>query len=211
MLADTGLALVTSKLTFGPATQCAGWWFPRQPLAGYFTSAQAQAAGFSRPLVAYQTRSGRFLHIAHGLYRLAQFPHSPLEDLYVAWLRAGPAAVISHKSALAVYGLSDHLPSRTHLIVPRTASRRRVGVQLHSHRLRRDEITHRESMPLTTVPRTLIDVAVSGLAVEFVVQAIQEALQRGLTTAEQLRRYADRRGGRGAELMRKALVQMGSR
>ena len=182
-----------------------------EPQAGYFTSAQAQAAGFSRPLVAYQTRAGRFLHVAHGLYRLAQFPHSPLEDLYVAWLRAGAAAVISHESALAVYGLSDYLPSRTHLIVPRTASHRHVGVRLHSHHLRQDEITHREGLPLTTVPRTLVDVAVSGLAEEFVVQAIREALQRGLTTTAELRRYAGRRGGRGAQLIRKALAQMGGR
>src|SRR5579859_7679412 len=111
-----------------------------EPQAGYFTSAQAQAAGFSRPLIAYQTRAGRFRHVAHGLYRLAQFPHSPFEDLYVAWLRAGSSAVISHESALAVYGLSDHLPSRTHLIVPRTASRRRPGLHLHTHRLARGEI-----------------------------------------------------------------------
>src|SRR5450759_3056638 len=123
-----------------------------EPQAGYFTTAQGQAAGFSRPLLAYQTQAGRFLHVAHGLYRLAQFPHSPFEDLYVAWLRAGPDAVIYHDRALAVYGLSDHLPSRTHLIVPRTASRRRTGVRLHTHQLKRSEITHREGLPLTTVP-----------------------------------------------------------
>src|ERR1700694_4556431 len=123
-----------------------------EPQAGYFTSTQAQAAGFSRPLLAYQTRAGRFLHVAHGLYRLAQFPHSPFEDLYVAWLMAGPSAVISHESALAIYGLSDHLPSMTHLIVPRTATRRRAGVRLHTHCLKRSETTQRDGLPLTTVP-----------------------------------------------------------
>jgi predicted transcriptional regulator of viral defense system len=180
-----------------------------EPQAGYFTTAQGQAAGFSRPLLAYQTQAGRFLHVAHGLYRLAQFPHSPFEDLYVAWLRAGPDAVISHDSALAVYGLSDHLPSRTHLIVPRTASRRRTGVRLHTHQLKRSEITHREGLPLTTVPRTLADISAGGLAEEQVVQAIQEALQRGLTTAKELRQYAGKRGGRGAELIRMTLNQLG--
>ena len=182
-----------------------------EPQAGYFTSAQAQTAGFSRPLLAYQTRAGRFLHVAHGLYRLAQFPHAPYEDLFAAWLLAGPAAVISHESALAVYGLSDNLPSLTHLIVPRTASRRRAGVRLHTPRLQRDEIAQREGLPLTTVPRTLVDVAVGGLAEELVVQSIQEALQRGLTTADELRQYAVRRGGRGAELMLTALKQWGDR
>jgi len=73
-----------------------------EPQADYFTSAQTQAAGFSRPLIAYQTRAGRFLHVAHGLCRLAQFPHSPFEDQFVAWRKAAPSAVISHESALTV-------------------------------------------------------------------------------------------------------------
>ena len=182
-----------------------------EPQAGYFTAAQAQAAGFSRPLLAYQARAGRFLHVAHGLYRLAQFPHSSYEELFVAWLLAGPAAVISHESALAVYGLSDSLPSVTHLIVPRTASRRRGGERLHTHHLARDEIAQREGLPLTSVPRTLVDVALGGLAPALVVQSIQQALQRGLTTADELRQYAVRRGGRGAELMLKAHAQWGDR
>jgi predicted transcriptional regulator of viral defense system len=180
-----------------------------EPQAGYFTSAQARTAGFSRPLIAYQNRAGRFLHVGHGLYRLAQFPHSPYEDLFAAWLKAGPSAVISHESALAVYGLSDHLPSMTHLIVPRTASHRRAGVRLHTNGLRRDEITQREGLRLTTVPRTLADVAVGGLAEEFVIQAVREALERGLTTADELCQYAVQRGGRGADLLLKALEQLG--
>jgi predicted transcriptional regulator of viral defense system len=147
--------------------------------------------------------------VAHGVYRLAQFPHSPFEDLYIAWLRAGPAAVISHESALAVYGLSDNLPSAVHLIVPRTASRRRAGIHMHTHRLERHEITRREGLPLTTGPRTLADVAVGGLAEDLVVRAIQEAVQRGLTTPEALRDYARQRSGRGAQIMLKTLDRAG--
>jgi predicted transcriptional regulator of viral defense system len=181
-----------------------------EPQASYFTAAQAQATGFSRPLLAYQVKTRHFLRVAHSIYRLTQFPHSPFEDLYAAWLRAGSTAVISHESALAVYGLSDNLPGAVHLIVPRTASRRRAGLRLHTHRLERQDVTRREGLPLTTVPRTLADVAASGLAEELVVQATQEALQRGLTTPAALRDYARRRGGRGAELMLKTLEQIGA-
>ncbi len=174
--------------------------------AGYFTTAQAQTAGFSPPTLAYHVKHGRFLHSWHGVYRLAQFPHTPFEDLYAAWLTAGPAAVISHESALALYGLSDNLPSAVHLIVPRTASRRHPGLRLHTHHLKPAEITRREGLPLTTVPRTLADVAAGGLAEELVGQAIHEALQRGLAAPEALRHYAHQRGGRGAHLILKALA-----
>jgi hypothetical protein len=61
---------------------------------------------------------------------------------------------------------------------------------------------------VTTISRTLADVAVSGLAEELVAQATQEALQRGLTTMTALQQYASRRGGRGAERLRKILEQL---
>jgi predicted transcriptional regulator of viral defense system len=164
--------------------------------AGYFTAAQAQAVGFSRPLLSYYTKAGRFDRVRQGIYRLVQFPGSPYEDLFVAWLRTGPDSVISHESALAVYELSDVLPGEAHVIVPRTASRRRKGIRLHTNRLETDEVTQRAGLPITAVARTIADVIASGLAQEQVGQAVQEALRRGLTTRESLLAQAVRRGGK---------------
>jgi predicted transcriptional regulator of viral defense system len=173
--------------------------------AGYFTAAQAQAAGFSRPLLSYYTKVGRFDRIRRGIYRLVQFPGSPYEDLFVAWLRTGPDSVISHESALAVYELSDVLPAEVHVIVPRTASRRRRGIRLHTNRLRTDEVTQRAGLPITTAARTIADVIASGLAQEQVGQAIEEALRRGLTTRESLLAQAARRGGRVGRVLGRLL------
>jgi predicted transcriptional regulator of viral defense system len=164
--------------------------------AGYFTAAQAQGVDFSRPLLSYYTKTGRFSRIRHGIYRLVQFPASPYEDLFVAWLRTGPDAVISHESALAVYELSDVLPGEVHVIVPRTASRRRKGIRLHTNRLESDEVTRRAGLPVTTVARTIADALTAGLAQEQVGQAVQEALRRGLTTRAKLLAQIARRGGR---------------
>ena len=168
--------------------------------AGYFTAAQARLAGFSHALVSYHLQSGLFERIHPGIYRLKRFPASPHEDLFVAWLRTGPHAVLSHDSALALYDLSDLLPNEIHLIIPRTASRRHPGLHLHTNRLESDEVTHYAGLPITTVPRTIADVAASGLSEELVRQAIQEALRRGLTTTDQLRINASRRGGRVSHL-----------
>jgi len=177
--------------------------------AGYFTAAQAQAVGFSRPLLSYYAKAGRFSRIGRGIYRLSRFPGSPHEDLFVAWLRTGPNSVISHKSALAVYELSDVLPGEVHVIVPRTASRRRKGIRLHTNRLRPDEVTQRAGLPITTVPRTIADAIASGLAQEQVDQAIREALQRGLTTREDLLAQAAHRGGRISQVLQRLLSQKG--
>ena len=169
--------------------------------AGYFTAFQAQSVGFSRPVLVHNTNIGRFKRVAHGIYRLAQFPNSQFEDLFVAWLQTGPNSVISHDSALALYELSDTLPAEIHVTIPRTGSRRRRGLRLHTQHLEADEITRRAGLPVTTAARTIADVAIAGMADELVRQAIDEAIHRGLVTRRALELQARRRKGRAAILI----------
>jgi len=173
--------------------------------AGYFTTAQAQRAGYSRGLVAHHAKTGAFERVRSGVYRLTRFPGSPREDLYIAWLTAGTRAVVSHDSALELYGLSDLLPAETHLTLPRTSSRRRQGIRMHTTILDASEITTRDGLPVTTVTRTIADVARSGAAPELIGQAVGEALARGLVTDEELRAQASKRGGRAKREILSAL------
>ena len=170
---------------------------------GYFTSAQAKEAGFSYERLSSNAKSGKFLRARHGIYRLALFPNLPNEDLFVAWLRTAPNSVISHESALSLYELSDIIPNEIHVIVPRTSSRRRSGIRQHTNQLQTEEITRREGLPVTTVARTIADVASSGLSEEHIRQAITEALQRGLATRKELVIQAKHRGGRMREIIRR--------
>jgi predicted transcriptional regulator of viral defense system len=169
---------------------------------GYFTARQAARAGFSAERLTDYSKNGRFLRVAHGVYRLAQFPSSRFEDLFVAWLKCGPKSAISHESALALYDLSDVLPGEVHVTVPRTASRRRKGIRLHTNRLPPGSLVKREGLMVTSVPRTIADVAKAGLSEDHVAHAIREALLRGLTTSQALMTEARRRGGRAARLTR---------
>ena len=120
----------------------------------------------------------------------------------MAWLKCGPKSAISHESALALYDLSDVLPAEVHVTVPRTASRRRNGIRLHTNRLRPADVVKREGLPVTSVPRTIADVARAGLSEDHVAHAIRDALQRGLTTKQALLAEARRRGGRAARLIK---------
>jgi len=178
--------------------------------AGYFTTAQARSSGFTRSLLAYHVKRGLFERIGRGVYRLKRFPASPHEDLFAACLRVGPQAVISHDSALALYDLSDLLPAEIHLTVPRTASRRHQGLRLHTNRLEAREMTHYSGLPVTTVARTIADVANSGLADELVIQAVRQALRLGMTTPEDLRTAGLGRGRRAAQLIARALEERGA-
>jgi predicted transcriptional regulator of viral defense system len=173
--------------------------------AGYFTTAQAADAGYSRALLAHHAASGSLERVDHGIYRLRRYPESPHADLVVASLRAGDAAAISHESALALWDLSDVMPFEIHVTMPRTASRRRPGLRLHTSALGEDDVTERDGVRVTTVERTIADVARSGLSSELVLQAIGEALERGLTTRARLQHLGEVRGGRTKRLVERAL------
>jgi predicted transcriptional regulator of viral defense system len=175
---------------------------------GYFATRQARRVGISRDQLSYQTKAGQLERIVHGIYRLRRFPASPYEDLFVALLRTGPHSVISHESALGVYDLTDALPAQVHVTVPRTASRRREGIRLHTKAIDASEITTRNGLSVTTVPRTIADVAAAGLAEEFVIQAVHEAIDRGLIAAGELRTAREIYGGRAARIIRQALREM---
>lgn len=160
--------------------------------AGYFTSKQAHEAGYSRERLSDLTAREQFIRFQRGIYRLSHFPASRFEDLFVAFLRTGPDSVISHDSALAVFDLSDVLPAEIHVIMPRTGSRRRSGIRLHTNKIETDEITRREGLPITSPSRTIADVITNGLGRDLVRQAVDDAIKKGLVTKAQLLDQADR-------------------
>jgi predicted transcriptional regulator of viral defense system len=177
--------------------------------AGYFTTGQAEAAGVDRPRLSRNAAAGRLQRVRRGVYRLTHFPRSRHEDLFIAWLETGPHSVISHDSALGLYDLSDALPAAIHVTVPRTASRRRHGLRLHTGRISPEEITSYEGLPVTTVARTIADVALEGLSEEVVEQAVREAISAGLVQPEDLLAAAGRCSRRVRQVVYRALERVG--
>lgn len=130
-----------------------------EPCAGWFRAADATGAGVSRQQLARYVTSGVLQRSAHGVYRLRHFPVQRFEDVIEACLWAGPAAVASHDTALAVYGLGDAMPASIHITVPRRLRKERRGVIVHVASFADSEIETRDYVAITTVERTINDVA----------------------------------------------------
>src|SRR5579859_1531425 len=178
--------------------------------AGYFTAEQAQLCGFSTALLTHHAKTGRFIHLRHGLYRLRAYPSSPREHVLAAWLAVGKdIAVVSHESALDLLDLSDIIPNAVHVTVPR--SRRNLpslpGVKIHtsSRPLRPSDLAYREGMVVTSATRTILDAAESGTAPEQIELAVVQAIRRGIALPDVLQREAAGRGQRVASLVERAL------
>lgn len=158
-----------------------------QAQSGYFTAKQAAAIGYSYPHLDYHVRAGNFERAGHGFYYLPEIPLSENDDLVRLsfWSRDRndkPQAVASHETALAVHGLSDILPTKIHLTVPRAYRKfPGKGTVLHRAQLGSAEIEERDGFLVTTPLRTILDVAADkSLAAEHLEKAVGEALDRGL-------------------------------
>jgi very-short-patch-repair endonuclease len=123
-----------------------------------------------------------------------------------AVLACGPGAVLTHRDAAVLWDLRQSNSAKIDVTVPsRNGRKRHAGIRAHrSGRLRRDEVTVRNGIPVTTVARTLLDLAdvLDG-----------QALKRTITEAEYLNLFdlaainavvQNNPGRRGAKLMEAA-------
>ncbi len=185
---------------------------------GYFTAKQARACGFDRYLLRHHVQTGRYRRIWRGVYRLSHFPENPHDEIIAAWMALGAEkAVASHETALQLYDLSDIVPQKIHLTIPRGSragsARAPKAVQIHTTRapFLPGEIVERDGIRVTSPARAIVDAAVDGMMPDQVVRAVTEALQRGLTTKRELVATASGRGARIARLIEQAIKETETR
>lgn len=190
-----------------PDRDCLFWTASSQH--GYFTTAQAQACGYSRFLLSRGVDSGRFSRLRRGLYRLRAYPTYPREEVVAAWLALGrETAVVSHESALELLDLSDVIPNAIHLTVPRSKRHLPDIPNTSIHTTIREfgpaDTIIRDGVRLTSAARSIVDAAEAGTAPEQIEMAARQAIQRGLTTVDQLTLIAQPRSKRVRDLISRA-------
>ncbi len=148
-----------------------------------------------------------------GLYRLRHFPSSPHEHVVAAWLplrRAG--AVVSHASALDLYGIADVIPTDVHVSVSRAKRgvRPRAGIRVHTleRPLNPSEIREVAGVDVTAPERALVDALDDGTQPEQIELGIRQALDRALTTPRRLREVATGRSARVRAAIEGALARV---
>lgn len=170
---------------------------------GYFTAAEALAAGYSYPLQHFHTQRGNWLRVDRGLYRFREYADLPAEDYdhLIRWaLWSGGRAVVSHATALGVHDLGIANPAEIHLTVPKGFRKRDAAVVLHRTHLEPADIEEREGFKVTTPVRAIAESAADGMQQDSVDSAVADLIDRGGATRAQLLR-AGQRVGKSAELV----------
>jgi predicted transcriptional regulator of viral defense system len=157
---------------------------------GYFTAAQARAAGVQQVRLIQLHQSGDVERVSRGVYRLARFPLSPFGEYMEAALwpqvrRPEALAVISHVSALALHELSEVSPAKIHITLPSGLRLRRAvppHLVLHFATLAPDDVQVVEGVPVTTPIRTIRDAHAAHLGTPLVKRAIADGRRTGRLT-----------------------------
>ena len=166
-----------------------------QSQQGFFTTKQATQAGFAEKTHAYHVKVGNWIREHRGIYRLADFPTAARPDLMLWYLwsqnrQEVPEGAYSHDTALSLHELSDIMPSKLHMTVPkrfRRNSRITEILVLHRADLAEGDVQEMYGMRVTRPLRTILDLLQAGQVDRNLVrQAIDEAMRRGLVSRKQI-------------------------
>ena len=130
---------------------------------GVVSAAQLRGAGLQRGAVALRIREGRLHAVQRGVYAVGHTVLSQRGRLWAAVLAAGgpTRAAVSHRSAAGVWDLAPANGRRVELITL-AESHARSGLRVHRSRSlkpARDVVLEPDGLPVTTVARTLVDLA----------------------------------------------------
>jgi hypothetical protein len=164
---------------------------------GLATRAWLVAAGLGEDAIDHRLRIGRYRRVHEDVYALG--PLSMRGRLVAALLAGGEDAALCHASALIPFRVMAKVVT-IDVALPR---KRREAEQLRFHRLALadDEVTRRDGLRITTIERTLFDIAATGADIR---RLAHEAIAKRLTTQAKLKAFAERhRAERGAPAIRR--------
>ncbi len=204
---------------------------------GVVTLDQLREAGFTDKMIRGRVRSGRFAPLHRRVYRIG--PRlSALASQMGAVLACGPKAVLSHRTAAALWSiLPDERPGSGVDVSVLRSERAGGNPAIRTHRtgsLPPDEVTVHMAIPVTTPLRTLLDLAAiaarvgsrrldgappaarrprgpdTSVTLRELEQAVARAERAGLVTLGELQARIDRIPGRaGARLIRRIVAADG--
>lgn len=179
---------------------------------GLFTAHQAHEHGLTRDALRFLVRSLWCARLGDGVYRIEGAPRGAAQDLLAAVLVHQVPTAGSHRAAADHWGIPGYSGTRPEVTVLHATNRRTPLGHIHGTlRLPPHHITVRRSVPVTTIARTIFDLA--GVVPELRAEkALDFALSRKLCTLRQVNEVffaLAGQGRRGTVAMRSLLEARG--
>lgn len=172
-------------------TRGAAVWELARRQHGVVSRPQLLALGFTAKQIRHRLSRGRLHQIRRGVYAVGRRQLNQEGHWMAAVLACGDGAMLSHRSAAALWGFGQERPEVIDISVARHCSLRRPGISVHDRAgLRSRDIGRRLGIPLTHPVRTFLDLAtVAGP--KTLERAINEADKHDVIDPDRLRRSLD--------------------
>jgi very-short-patch-repair endonuclease len=170
---------------------------------GLVTRKQLLAAGISKEEIRRRIRKGTLLVVHRGVYRVGHRAPSIEARYLAAVLACGEGAVLSGEAAGHLWGLIKGSAPPPEVTTPKDRTVR--GVRTRRARRGETQTTTRHGIPITTVPRTLVDLS-SLLSFDDLARACHEAGVLHNTTPRQVEAVLENRPNTpGAKQLRRVM------
>lgn len=175
---------------------------------GVVTRDQLIDAGVGRGAIEHRLRSGWLHRIHRGVFAVGHPPLTRDARWMGAVLSCGCGAGLSHSCATALWEIRPYTGVWIDVTVPTRAGRaRRERIRLHrSSIFDADDVTTRRGIPVTTIARTLLDVAAAFTAPALARTVEQTEIRRLFDLAAVERTIARHPNHRGVRPLRRALA-----
>lgn len=167
------------------------------------------ALGYSRAVMVRLVRDGHLIRVHRGVYAVGHLRLSARGRWMAAALACGDDAVLSHRAASALWDLSQTPAGAIDVTAPGHSRRRIPGVRFHGARtLHPDDRTTIDGIPVTALPRTMLDQA-TDLNSQRVRTLLEQAQRRDLVNLVAFDALLARSPGHhGAGKLRAALSEL---
>lgn len=126
---------------------------------GLISLAQATAEGLSPRQVKHRVKTGAWIPVVRGVYRMAGVPPTWEQAALAPCLGHNGLIAVSRLSAVRLHGLAASAPFPPDLTVPMDKSSRLDGATTHRARLTPIDVEQIGPIPVTTIERILVDCA----------------------------------------------------
>jgi len=170
---------------------------------------QLLGLGLGEDAIQHRLETGRLHRLHLGVYAVGHQVVSKAGWWMAAVLASGPDVLLSHRTAAALWGIRGYSGGAIHVTVPRksTSSKR---IRRHLSHVPPDERSAKEGIPVTSVHRTIFDLAATA-SVDEMIAMIKEAeylnLWDRLSLWDLLDRYPTKRGSRNLRSSLKRITE----
>jgi very-short-patch-repair endonuclease len=166
---------------------------------GVVSHHQLHRLGFRTEWIERRLTDRRLSAVHRDVYAVGHWRLTHRGYWWAAILAYGPRAFLSHRTAAVVWGFQRHRRGPVHVTAGRGRQgvQRREGIWIHRCKLALEDCTTRDGFPVTTVARTLFDLAET-IPFESLKGAAEEADRLKLLQLRELEEVCERGRGRRA-------------